>query len=247
MYENLDVKIREAQGVSDVNSVEQVHNILRYNYYKLYAEIEGKEHTIGHILFLKGKIFVVPKHFLALIKRAVDYDSDTKLFCRSGLLKKSFCCFARDVVSSCVPYESPKAVKAGDETRDLMYGIFPTAICHRNIVSYFSPKRDLEYTRNVAMVLPLLSESLVKGEIFPVVNLKYTQGVSVIRRETIHVPDDDEKLMRCVRDVWEYTLDTTKGDCGAPIVLRNALVQGKIIGIHIAGQPKNGIGNASLS
>jgi len=69
----------------------------------------------------------------------------------------------------------------------------------------------------------------------PFAIIKFTDAQSALRiKEGLNYKDPDNNIIK-LRSGWEYTLDTVKGDCGAPLILRNPRIKGKICGIHVAG------------
>lgn len=57
---------------------------------------------------------------------------------------------------------------------------------------------------------------------------------------------DGEVMRMNLRSGWNYYGETRAGDCGAVLLINNKLIEGKFIGIHVAGKPGAGLGYSEL-
>jgi len=63
-----------------------------------------------------------------------------------------------------------------------------------------------------------------------------------------HEPSENNELgiAYCVLEGWKYHEATRVGQCGSPLIVDNAQINGKIVGIHVSGGKKHKIGMSVL-
>lgn len=235
-------KLVEEQGVKDLNATEVLGSVMRYNVYKMY--ISETNVCIGHILFLKGKVALMPRHYLNHLKLLIQQDKNAHVYCVSPILRRAFECGVSDILENIRTYESPEEVDRPVCSRDLMAVEIPAAIVHKNIQELFMRKEDVSYVTTSSVMLPVIVTNNVRDSDTPVIMIRYAEGHSQVqRRECLNVANNDNVVVRYIRNAWEYNMDTVSSECGAPLIVRNTQVKrGKICGIHIAGIPGTGKG-----
>lgn len=219
------------QACIDQNAAEICTKILTRNLYKL--SVNG--HSFGHCLFLKGRVGLMPAHYLYWIDSQLEKEKDLVLNFRSVFNKRLFTVNLKSFRDRCIRFYTPE--RAGLESRDLCHFslLKDCPLTHPDITSLFCTSVDLQFLKSSYCCLPTLS-CPEGSEAFAKVKCT-TTGQTVTRQETIetHTPGLDNS--RIIRNCWAYKLDSEVGDCGAPLVLRNPQLQpGKIVGIHVAGQ-----------
>jgi len=235
----------EAQGVKDLNATEILLTVARRNLYKMYETSTGI--PIGHVFFLRGKICVMPKHFVAGLQQALRINPDSTVYFKSVLLNRAFECRIGELLETRVDYQSPDESRGPVFTRDLTTMVCNTSIVHPDAIPYFCSRGSLSHVDATAVVIPVMVENNIRGSDRDIVMLRFKRGRSCLQREEIlKVGDDDEQEIRWIRDAWRYEADTQPTECGAPVIVRNTLINpGKICGFHVAGLEGTGEGWAT--
>ncbi|UXD80048.1 putative RNA-dependent RNA polymerase [Linepithema humile picorna-like virus 1] len=235
---------REAseQGVLDVNASEIMMKAVRNNMYKMKDVTTGV--YIGHCLFIKGKICLMPFHYMSTFDHMLDMDENCEIEFDGIILSRSFRMYVKDLVDACVSYESPPEGEEVVISRDLMSAFVPSAIYHSDMTAHFVQKESVQYVKNVKAYLPVLVSNDLKKSDRPVLLVRFVEGKSQITvTQELAVTADTDDVVRCVRNAWTYNMDTRPTECGAPLVVRNPMITpGKICGIHIAGIENAGEG-----
>lgn len=233
----------KAEGVRDVNACEILAKIVRSNMYKMY-EVDSNI-AIGHVFFLRGKICIMPRHYLDAFKQFVSFNENSSIRFEGVFLERAFDIRIVDLFDNLKVVDSPpEDIRDPQESKDLMAANIPTAIFHGDATSYFLSIKTLQYVERTHALLPVLVENDYKKSRRPIIMLHYTEGKSVLRRiEKLPVTDENDVVVRYIRDAWGYSMDTKVTECGAPLIARNPqLAPGKICGIHIAGIDGAGLG-----
>lgn len=231
------------EGVSDLNAAEILIKVAKHNMYKMYNSTTGK--AIGHILFLRGNVGVIPRHFLNHFKAAYKQDPQSSIYFKNTLLTRSFELPTKDLIMHCKAYQSDEEEGKPCFSRDLMAVAVPTSIVHMDATKFFCKRNSLNYVQGTKVQLPVLVTNDVTKSDRAILMIRYGQGNSGIKRcdEPLTVLAPNQQISRYVRDAWEYSLDTVPSECGAPLIVRNSqITPGKICGIHIAGVEKSGLG-----
>lgn len=242
---DVDNTLVQQQGVKDLNAAEVLMKVARHNLYKMY---ESSTNTpIGHVMFLKGKIALMPNHYVAGLKQCLKYDSDASVYFEACVLKRSFECRISEILSTLVSFKSPSEEHGPVFSRDLCAVVVPTAIIHTDAFPYFVKRDDVSRVDSTSVMLPVLTHNGLKESDRSILLLRFSEGKSQLKREEcIPVIDEKDKVARYVRDVWSYNMDTRPTECGAPLIVRNSQIRpGKICGIHIAGVDGTGQGYAT--
>nr|UHK03032.1 MAG: RNA helicase [Guiyang dicistrovirus 3] len=233
------------EGVKDLNATEILHSIVRRNLYKMYESTHNT--PIGHCIFLKGKIALMPKHFAKAFRQAKNNDPEATIYFKSALLQRSFEMKASDMLSNLKSYCSPEESSGPVISRDLMAIWVDASIIHPDMTNVFCTRESLSSVNNAEVVLPVMvNNSLVKSDT-AVLMLRFRSGRSALSQlAELSVGDSERDCIRYVRNAWRYEADTQPTECGAPLLVRNTRIgPGKVCGIHIAGIEGTGEGFAT--
>ena len=234
-----------SQGVKDLNATEILLAIVRRNLYKMFESTNNT--PIGHCLFLKGKIALMPKHFMYSLNQSLRIDPQATINFKSVLLQRAFEIRIKDLLLGVKPFESPEELGT-PTSRDLMAVSVETAIIHPDVTSYFASRDSLSRVNTTEIMLPIMINNNGKyANDNGVVLLRFRTGETVLQTITeLPVGDDEAEVKRYIRDAWRYEADTQPSECGAPLIVRNSrIAPGKICGIHIAGIEGTGEGFAT--
>jgi len=232
------IKVRfQAGGTQDDNGRSSIDTILKTNVYKLLytndiredINSESKWEVLGMITFIADTIALMPKHFIAMMKKAIDSDL----------------CSA--TANSCVKLmrhtdEGPRAgayLKLGDflnpskilETEDMR---------SRDSVCVILPRSSVRVHRNIVKKFPYLHHLSQIGSSFsyrlvglPSDHISDFSGVSHIVGDQVISGEDltDYLLVR----PYSYSANTNRGDCGSLFCIENPRLIPKIFGMHVAG------------
>lgn len=235
----------QQQAVLDMNASEMLVKTLRSNLYKIY---EGKSgNPIGHCFFAVGNVCIMPNHYTSTFKRLLAADPEDFIEFRNVLLDRSFSTKCSDILELKKAYFSPEEGGVPSDSRDIMSVAVPSAIQHADISGFFASKTALQYVQTTKLVMPILCNNNIKKSDKAVVCFKYAFGRGILSQlERSQICDDTNQIVRYIRDLWQYSMDTQQGDCGSPIFVRNKEVApGKIIGMHVAGWDVKGLGYAT--
>ncbi|UXD79991.1 putative RdRP [Linepithema humile picorna-like virus 2] len=230
------------QGVLDVNASEIMMKAVRNNMYKMKDVLTGA--YIGHCIFIKGKICLMPYHYTATFDHMLEVNELAEIEFDGIILSRSFRMYVRDLIDACVSYESPPEGEEVVISRDLMSALVPSAIYHSDMTSHFVGKESVQYVKNVKAYLPVLVSNDLKKSDRPILLVRFVEGKSQITiTKELAVTADTDDVVRCVRNAWTYNMDTKPTECGAPLIVRNPMITpGKICGMHIAGIENAGEG-----
>nr|QJI52111.1 MAG: hypothetical protein 1 [Dicistroviridae sp.] len=229
------------QGIKDINAAEILLKIARRNLYKMYESTAGQ--AIGHCLFLKGRIVLMPKHYMNGFKQSLENDPDATISFKAVLLNRAFEVPLKDMLDSKVEYQSPDENDGPVYSRDLMAMHIRTAVVHPDATPYFVSKSSVSRVETSSIILPVLCSVNISDADKAVLMLRYAEGRTCLRRDEKLPIADEGTVLRYIRDAWRYSLDTRDTECGAPLIIRNTQVgPGKICGIHVAGITGTGQG-----
>lgn len=228
----------KSEGVKDINANEILGKLISHNYYKIY--MSHNDEAIGHGMFLRGRVFMCPKHYINVFKKIAKIGG--RIYFKNAFLTKSFEINVEDIMDKIFSYESPDDDAGNTLSRDIMAFPVASATVHANIEPFFSSKSSLSFVMKSQVLLPVIME--MNGSRLPVVGFHFTKGQSGLTiKESAIIKDDSGNVVRQMRDLWEYSMDTKSTYCGAPLIVRNTqIAPGKIIGMHVAGIPGTGLG-----
>nr|ULF99880.1 MAG: hypothetical protein [Triatovirus sp.] len=233
------------QGVKDLNAAEILIKIARRNLYKMFETTTGA--PIGHVFFLRGKICVMPKHYIVALRQSLKNDPEACVYFKAVLLNRAFECRISDLLRSRVDYQSPDEDEGPVISRDLMACSVNTSIVHPDAVPFFCSRDSLSRVDSTEIVLPVMVQNNLANSDRAVMVLRFRKGRSALQRvESLPIGNDESELVRYVRDAWRYEADTEPTECGSPLIVRNTRIfPGKICGFHIAGLQGTGEGFAT--
>ncbi|QWT43274.1 nonstructural polyprotein [Anisopteromalus calandrae positive-strand RNA virus 1] len=243
MYKELisastDEGLKEKAQINDLNSEEILTSTVKRNLYKMMFESKICEDLngtrFGHCLFLKGKLCIMSGHFKFYMDEYIKRDPDLKIvFFSIGGLKK-FDVFLKDLNFEF--YESSNEKNA--ITRDIIHTVVPTTYAHADLTPQFIELKDVNNVQVVDVKLPVLREGYTQTPTLTVIHAQSTHCASRTDDSPLLIELDceDQKVPVRVKAGWRYSLNTQKGDCGAPLIIQNQRIgPGKICGIHSLG------------
>jgi hypothetical protein len=221
-------------GEHDQNGIDIAKSIVGTNLFYLYTEAnDGDFNFVGNVLFLKGRIAIMPYHFVNQMIYAIELDPEIKK--RVVKLKKSnnenvdfrdieLVCTVGDVIMG-------HDVNQVFSSNDLCLVEFPSQMNEkRNILEYVGHNKELErFEKNIPFVLMNTDAHELRGI------ATAADQVSVGGTESL-----DEYT---VRTAYSYYGNCIQGSCGSVFFILNPQIpKHKIFGIHVAGNAKYGYG-----
>lgn len=234
--------IPKEEGVKDVNAAEMMMKIIRSNLYKIYAKDAGE--PIGHAMFLRGRVVMCPQHYCSAFKGLQNIDKNSKVYFQNVFLDRAFEVSVSDILDTAYFLQSSSSEGKVTFSRDIMAFPVKTATFHSNIEPMFADKSSLSYVQSSDVVMPILMSNNISKSNRACVLFRYTTGRSSLKtKDVTSIEDSAGNVVRYMRDLWEYSMDTQTSECGAPLIARNVnIAPGKIIGMHVAGLEGAGLG-----
>lgn len=235
-----------SEGLSDRNAAELLLKVVRKNLVKMYYGSDNR--PIGHALFLRGRLCLMPKHFLGDLRQRVLLHPEETVQFKNVFLDNMVTVGVTDLLADVRSYESPEDdPSAPPASRDLCVVRVRGATHHASAVEWFPSRGALDGVQSVSLAMPLLGEAVSPKE-RDVVWVRRTEGRTAlaVKPELAVSGEEGGPSLRKIRDAWEYVLETVPSDCGAPVIVSNTQISpGKIIGVHVAGQDGTGRGWAT--
>lgn len=184
----------------------------------------------GNVMFIKGTCFLINNHYIEILRRKHDLDHVYYLSNRAGRL----CEFTlKELLNQHVRLQKA----GGDVDASLVY-LSPThskVMAHSNITKNFVMSDDLSSLRgNYNSQMPTYNS--------PINNIMMSKRSLPDTRMSMNVYKvSDQQIEMEINTSWEYGGATTKGDCGAPIILNHNSAARKIVGIHMASNGTQGL------
>lgn len=230
------------EGTYDVNASEVLMKVVRNNLYKI--KDVNTDSYIGHVLFLKGRICLMPHHYLHSFDQIYEADNNSEIEFDGLMLSRTFKVKTFDLIRACKTLDSPPEGEEIVISRDIMFCEVKTAIFHCDVTKQFVSRENMSYVNNVKAYLPVLVTNDIKKSSRPILLVRFVDGKSQVSAvEDLLVTNAAEQPMRKIRYAWSYNMDTKPTECGAPLIVRNPLITpGKICGMHIAGTDYEGTG-----
>lgn len=211
------------------SQAQSVSNKLWPNLFRIYVTQRDDEAVVkhlGHILCVKGSIFLMNWHFKLVLEEYPEYDVVMRN--SKGLIYKR------------IPSEKfiENAIRIGEKDACLV-ALDDKGINMATISHLFQPKAA-HYSHDV-QTMQLLRYSVDKTEMFrcPIVLQDATLLSEPVEVE-MNKRESTEKVVLINPMSWWYTAATDFGDCGAPLMLLNSRIPTKIVGIHNAAIMKSG-------
>jgi len=212
---------KEQAGEYDSNGMNIAKSVMSTNGYFIYLG----DSYFGSVMFIMGRIAVMPMHFMRRILRKCKEDNEfinTIVYLRKAPPDKRV---ERDVELVCIVKDMIEGMEFSEYSisQDFCFVQFPRQINEkRNIVEYFLQESDLtRFEKNIHFTLMDPSMNQVRG---------------LARERTGLTIEDDQGETRTVTHSYAYLATTGEGSCGSVFYILNpVLAKRKIAGIHIAG------------
>jgi hypothetical protein len=232
-YQHLRPKGVEAQSQSSPQLANNVYD----NSYKLIICTDGDGFNVfGQLTFLRGGLFVMPEHFIIVLKRMLDSGEvfqHSKIHLRSCLHSELDIAGGMDVGKFLdIPYHVVP-------DKDLAFGIMKGVNPKKDAMKFLVLEKELSDASNKAVRLDTARVD--------------KNGLLVPWNERLAFMDPHVQYgthsLQCgpIRHKrwWKYVADTQSGDCGAPLCLQRAgSFQHRVwLGIHVGGRDQYGYAN----
>jgi len=214
---------QQSSSKYDLSNQSIISKIVKRNCYEIY--LPDQETKIGYATFVKGRTFVIPKHFANEIYYILEeYPTYTD---RLVTFKKS----DSHIIFQCSMADMMNVVST--TSLDSLDAVFVQAPIHFNvhadITKYFMSREAISKYKILDFCLVLPGCSTIEkwmGKAFPIRS-------EVITAEVSYSLDKG----------FKYQAMTKNGDCGGLFtILDNYSGCGKVLGIHVAGSPSTGTG-----
>jgi hypothetical protein len=219
-------KYRAGELASPQSANTAIHDNVYNNTYKVIYKKGGNTCHLGQILFVKGDVFIAPRHFADNILREIDLG---ELQDTDELSLHSAKTGAQVVVTTCGAFS--RLTRVVTSNSDLCLARFTDSIrAHKDLTSKFLLNKDIIKCSGKPARLDVCTASMTGGELGLVHHVHNIAGVSIAR----NVRSAGYEL----KETWSYSAVTSEGDCGAPLMLwDNATMPHArtVMGIHVAG------------
>lgn len=223
----IDVDLRPSWAKAQGNTVsmdKQMYSILDSRVYAntlvAYISKRGTDavhRRIGHVIALRGSLFLMNYHFVLVMKLYPDCDV---------ILRQSNIVYHRCTTTELIE----NYVRVGD--RDLVvFRMQRKGIAFGDLVKHIQTK-GMSYSHNVQTVM--LARSRLSGFAVTPNPLTSTDARLVTSRQSIELDLRGNVTEIVNAESWMYTGATYDGDCGALLLINNNRVPAKIVGVHNA-------------
>jgi hypothetical protein len=206
-----------------------VANRLWPNLFRIYVTERNDEAVVrhlGHVLCIKGSVFLMNWHFKLVLEEYPEYDVVMRN--NKGLLYKRIP--ASDFIQTCVRIgEKDACVVALDDK----------GVNMASLLQHFQPKAA-KYSHDVQTMQILRYKVDSYGMIRCPIVLQDATLISEPVEVEMTKRASTEKVVLINPMSWWYTAATEFGDCGAPLMILNSQTPTKIVGIHNAAILKSG-------
>lgn len=199
----------------DMSGKQILTKILRGNTYKFYVKSEKRTKHSGSVVGLESNYFLMPMHYMAIVLQLVE-DGEFEISDHIEILDNEDRIVAKSEIKLFIQNSSDEKLEGSDTMVVRMDACRPIV----NIISYFLSERNLAH-------LP---------RIFPITTHLNSEDAYVMTDASLaSVETDDYILQKGI----SYAADTAEGDCGSPLAVRiSNFGKQRLVGIHVAGQPK---------
>jgi len=202
----------ELEAWKDATAQDLISHRILSNLYKIHRRRNQDVITVLNGLFVRDTVMLAPKHLLDSFANGDDV-----------ILENIFGTIYEQPWS-CVKVSEITASNGYDKDAILLQ--FPRQVqAHTDIVKHFQTMPETS-VRRADVCLPTLRS--VSGK-----NIVTILGNTRAATEPMSL-QSGEKILH-IRDCLSYQLNTTGGDCGAPVICNENSMSRKIAGIHIAG------------
>lgn len=211
-----------------------MHDRVYRNTYKLFlsSKVTAKPECIGQVMFVHGRVGVMPEHFLEVFQErfAQDPSAVLRMYSHSGGSPRT--------IPLCDICDVSKYKRLSLEQSDVAFVSFPRGlICEqRSMLKYFLPETKFANIIGQYQAVELhINETTLDAEGKATCSQKVhhdQKGVRFI--SSLNVSNKAYE----VSDVLEVDMPTKAGDCGAPLMLTNVNTYNNkfLLGFHFAGK-----------
>lgn len=237
--------VAKEEGVKDLNAAEMLNVAAKKNLYKMFESTFDV--AIGHVFFLRGRVCVMPKHFVVALRQAVKNDPDATVYFKGVFLSRGFEAKISEMLETKRDYESPDETMGPVPSKDYCAMVVKEAIVHPDVTKFFCERSALSRVDRTEVMIPVLASNTASKSDRDVLVIRYREARSSLSRvHSLPITNDKEQVIRWIREAWKYSADTQVTECGAPVFVRNTKVtDGKICGFHVAGIVDSGEGFAT--
>lgn len=213
----------QSAGSYDPTNEAIVSKVIKRNCYELW--LPDQDHRLGFVTFIKGRTFVMPKHFAAQIYSILEdypqYSDSLVTFKKSG----------SHIVVQCKMTDMLNIVSSTEmDSLDCLFVQAPEHFdIHSDITKYFLTREEIAKLKifDFRLVLPMVHGfECWMGKAYPITN-------------EVIISDESYILSKG----FKYFALTKEGDCGSLMTIISHYTGGKkILGIHVAGSPEAGSG-----
>lgn len=226
----------QAGGIRDIQNRDITDSVMSRNMYVIkfpdYAE------DAGFATFIVDDIVMIPAHFVTILMNNVKEDPaylEKQVRLTKLVSKVELFCSVADCFNIITPLDSETK-----ESQDFALFRVPNAPTHRDIRPNFVSRAYLGKKTLVESCLILPNRKTGVGSVE-----RWMCRSSL--RQNLRSVDKEQGLEFIVKSYWAYDSPTERGDCGAlNTVMDPTSGKMKILGIHVAGTPKDKIGMATV-
>nr|QRQ90180.1 MAG: hypothetical protein 1 [Riboviria sp.] len=187
---------------------------------------------LGHVMMVRGGLGIFPEHFIDIIERGLNEDFSSK----DSIVVQNLKDHTYVIKYKIEDFLNFKRVAC--EGRDCVMIKFESMRASRDVTSFFVTEKDLTHLHDIRLRLDSLEgkEELIHRSRF----LKARRSHK-LEYAGVHGS-------RKIFENYEYEGFTSYGDCGSLATLQDYPSLGcrRILGIHVAGSAKSGIGFTSI-
>lgn len=223
-----------SEGCSDQNAAEIISSVVCRNLYAIFiVRSDNSETRLGHILFLKERIGLIPQHFLYFLGKKELWEENAYIEFRSVFLRNNmFRFYLKDFMSKNKFYSPPPI---DNKLVDICLVEILGVNNHPNILSHFVSKTDISAISRSDVVLPFIHVP-PSSRYSPYAVMCYGSGVSELVKHGGISSAPLEGKTYYARQSWKYKLQSQPGACGAPAILVGIKQgPGRICGMHVMG------------
>lgn len=223
-------------GGSDRSGVERVDKFIKKNVYSI-THVGTKEYAndseMGYITFLKGKLAIMPRHFLS--KAVLKYEQGD-MFLEDEFECKRIVGEHVHVFRFDLKYFITNTIETPYfENSDLVLMLMPRYVDDHTDITSLLPTEKM-----------VMSKDQVDSRLVVPANGKTQECLGVARRIANHKVKDAGIGCTVLERAWVYRADTDVGDCGSWFTVLDSKQQGaKLYGFHVAGSKENYVGISS--
>lgn len=220
--------VRQGDGYGD-----DIANGCARNIYQIRVEAPEGIQTLGQFLMVRGTVGLMPQHFISMIEEAMGsdhYDDTAKVVCTNA---HNSSMYVKYTVKQFLNFKRNSA-----KDMDCVAVNFESLRAHRDITKHFITQADLKSLSHIRIRIDTF-----EGREHFVHRIRHMVAKRHDRLEYGVGPTS-----QVIADSFEYTGYTKCGDCGGMATLQEfpSNCGRRIIGLHIAGNEKTGVGFCNI-